>query len=234
MRKLANLKISFQPTETSCGATCLHAIYRHYGDPIGLDEVIKGVSTLGDGGTLAVLLACHALQRGYRAQLYTYNLEMFDPSWFHSPVADLSKKLKAQQARKKSRKIKVATAAYIKFLKMGGKVRFKPLNPKLIINFMKAETPILTGLSATYLYHCARENQQTNLPDDIGGTPTGHFVVIHGYREKSRLVRIADPFPSNPFSSNQKYSIPLDRLIGAILLGIITYDANILVITPKH
>ena len=34
---------------------------------------------LDQGGTLDVFLANHALQRGYKATILTYNLDLFDP-----------------------------------------------------------------------------------------------------------------------------------------------------------
>ena len=73
-----------QPDNMSCGPTCLHALYRYYGDELPLEAVIEQVESLEGGGTLAVLLACHALRRGYDATIYTYNLKVFDPTWFSS------------------------------------------------------------------------------------------------------------------------------------------------------
>ena len=81
-----------QPDDATCGSACLQAVYAFYGDELPLDEVVRGVTPLDTGGTLAVYLACHALRRGYDATLYTYNLHMFDPTWF-SRKADLRAKL---------------------------------------------------------------------------------------------------------------------------------------------
>jgi ABC-type bacteriocin/lantibiotic exporter with double-glycine peptidase domain len=77
-----NFDIKAQPDEVTCGPTCLHALYQYYRDEIGLKEVIAEVKSLKSGGTLAVMLGNHALKRGYKASLYTYNLNTFDPSWF--------------------------------------------------------------------------------------------------------------------------------------------------------
>ena len=70
-----------QPDDTTCGPTCLHAVYRYYDDPVPLPQLIDEVEPLSTGGTLAVSLACHALRRRYRATIYTYNLTLFDPTW---------------------------------------------------------------------------------------------------------------------------------------------------------
>ena len=78
-----SLIIHSQPDNTSCGATCLHAIYNYYGDTISLEEVVKEVEQFEDGGgTFSVVLANHALRRGYKTTMYVYNLNLFDPSWF--------------------------------------------------------------------------------------------------------------------------------------------------------
>ncbi len=60
-----------QPDDTTCGPTCLHAIYRYFGDEIPLSQVIREVPSLCGGGTLGVMLGSHALARGYKASLYT-------------------------------------------------------------------------------------------------------------------------------------------------------------------
>jgi hypothetical protein len=46
-------------------------------------------------------------------------------------------------------------------------------------------------------------------------------------------VLIADPLHSNPLVGTRYYAVNTHRLIGAILLGAVTYDANLLVIEPK-
>ena len=97
MNNKLKLDILPQPDDTTCGPTCLHALYRYFGDDIPLDQVINQVQTLDGGGTLAVMLGNHALSRGYRALIYTFNLMIFDPTWFQSSV-DLKKHL-LQRAR---------------------------------------------------------------------------------------------------------------------------------------
>jgi hypothetical protein len=71
-----------QPNETTCGPTCLHAIYDYYQDAIALEQVIPEIQMIDNGGTYASFLGCHALRRGYAATLYTWDLMVFDPSWF--------------------------------------------------------------------------------------------------------------------------------------------------------
>jgi ABC-type bacteriocin/lantibiotic exporter with double-glycine peptidase domain len=77
--------IQSQPDKVTCGPTCLHALYQYYGEDISLKQVVREVKQLKAGGTLAVMLGNHALKRGYKALIYTYNLTVFDPSWFKYP-----------------------------------------------------------------------------------------------------------------------------------------------------
>jgi hypothetical protein len=224
--------ISPQPDFVTCGPTCLHAVYGYFGDEVPLKELIQDIKPLETGGTLAVSLACHALRRGYDATIYTYNLLIFDPSWFDPGTkVNLATKLRAQAKAKNDRKIQQSTRLYLEFLNRGGTMKYEDLRPSLIRRYLKQRTPILTGLSATYLYDSPREHEDGY--DDIRGNPVGHFVVLSRYDKRKREVWVADPFYENPRFRQSYYKVPIDRLIAAILLGIVTYDANLLVLTPK-
>src|SRR5688572_5794862 len=181
MRKelVLGFDIQAQPDEVTCGPTCLHALYNYYGDSMALADVIKEVKKLKFGGTLAVMLGHHALKRGYNAHIYTYNLNVFDPTWFNDSSKKMKRHLRAQMKFKtKRRKLQAASAAYIKFLEAGGELRNTELDEDLIKDYLNRSIPILTGLSATYLYGTPREIPQTDTYDSIKGEPSGHFVVI--------------------------------------------------------
>jgi ABC-type bacteriocin/lantibiotic exporter with double-glycine peptidase domain len=62
-----DIPIQIQPTETTCGPTCLQAVYAYHGDEVPLDSLIGNVPALLNGGTLAVILGRHALHVGYRS-----------------------------------------------------------------------------------------------------------------------------------------------------------------------
>lgn len=228
--KQLELAVLRQPDDTTCGPTCLHAVYGYYGDQLPLGDVIAGVEPLPGGGTLAVSLACHALERGYDAEIFTYNLQVFDPTWFSSGVS-LVERLEQQRSVKADQKLSVATESYLRFLRLGGRLRFEDLTSRMIRRTLNRGTPILTGLSATYLYGCAREYLDEY--DDVRGQPTGHFVILSGYDRLRRRVIVADPLHDNPLQSGQCYEVDAERLVGAILLGILTYDANLLVVSPR-
>jgi Peptidase_C39 like family len=224
-----------QPDNATCGPTCLHALLNYHGCRISLEEVIREIQMLQAGGTLAVFLACAALKRGFKATIYTYNLQMFDPSWFDSPDIDLPAKLWAQAQEKTSNKLKVATQGYVEFLELGGKLEFVDLTTSLIRGILRQKLPILTGLSATFLYRDKREYGPKDEHDDIRGTPAGHFVLLNGYHREGRTVLISDPLVPNPAAPTQVYPANIDRVICSILLGVLTHDANLLVIQPhKH
>jgi hypothetical protein len=236
MRKELNLgfDILAQPDDVTCGPTCLQSLYNYYEDNVELKQVIKEVKRLKDGGTLAVMLGHHALMRGYKAYIYTYNLNVFDPTWFKFSSKKMIHHLKQQMVFKyKRRKLQVASRAYIKFIEAGGELRYSELNGELIKSYLKRSVPILTGLSATYLYSTPREIPQFNVYDSIKGEPAGHFVIISGYDEEKDCVYLADPMEPNPLGKGQVYSVSFSRLLNSIMLGIVTYDANLLVIEPR-
>jgi hypothetical protein len=221
-----------QPDETTCGPTCLHAVYNYYGDDIPLFQVIREVKGLDEGGTLAVFLGLHALKRNYTATIFTYNLQIFDPTWFRAG-ADLPGKLAGQMKCKPNKKLRTATLGYLEFLERGGKIKYRDLSISLLKKHLCQNVPVLTGLSATYLYGSPREIGATNEYDDLRGEPSGHFVVMSGYDTKSKRVHVADPYRQNPISPDHYYHVGINRLIHSILLGIVTYDSNLLVITPR-
>lgn len=222
-----------QPDDTTCGPTALHAVYRYYGDPVGIGDVIAEVPMLADGGTLAVMLGCHALSRGFAATLFTYNLQMFDPTWF-APDVDLADRLRRQADAKPIPKLQAASAAYLEYLRLGGVIRFEELSGGLLRRFLARGRPILTGLSATYLYAKSREVGATNETDDVRGEPVGHFVVLSGYDKHGGTISVADPYKTNPHADSHYYQIGIDRVLGAILLGVLTYDGNLLVVRPPR
>lgn len=223
-----------QPDETTCGPTCLHAVYRYWGDDEELDDVIRRTGRLEQGGTFAVFLACDALRKGYRATIYTYNLNVFDPSWFGRRDIDIADRLQRQREVKMDYRLQQATTGYLDFLKLGGKLRLMDLSRGLIEGMLRRKLPILTGLSSTYLYRVKREYGPEDLPDDIRGVPAGHFVVIAGYNHETRKVLVVDPYQLNPYGGPHEYWLSIDRVLGAVLLGIVTHDANLLIIHPPH
>lgn len=228
-------RILRQPDETTCGPTCLHAIYQYYGDWLELDDVVSSVRQLRTGGTLEVLLANHAIRRGYDARIYTFNLQVFDPTWFNQRSdVDIAERLRVQRRHKSSRKLRLTCAAYIEFLKLGGRLCMEDLTTALLRRYLTRGVPILTGLSATYLYQSARELGDPLRYDDVRGFPQGHFVVLSGYDRAARSVAVADPLLPNPVAKTQYYGVDIDRLVCAIMLGILTYDASLLVIEPRR
>jgi hypothetical protein len=217
----------------TCGPACLHGVYRHFGDELPLEQVIADIHMLDRGGTLDVFLANHALKRGYAATILSYNLDLFDPSWFSLPNEALRERLAAQAKVKPWRRLQTATRGYDEFLRLGGRVELRDLEPKLLRQQLD-RGPVIAGLSASYLYRAVRDIPETNADDDVRGEPVGHFVVLTGHRRDAREILIADPLESNPLVRSRYYAVQVQRLIGAILLGVMTYDANLLVIEPKR
>src|SRR4030067_1167733 len=137
------------------------------------------------GGTFAIFLACDALRQGYQATIYTYNLTVFDPTWF-APGADIAERLQRQREVKQDARLQHVTEGYLEFLRLGGRLRLADLSRPLIRGLLRRNLPIITGLSSTYLYRAAREYGPDDVPDDIRGLPAGAFVRIAGSARQTR------------------------------------------------
>lgn len=223
-----------QPDDTTCGPTCLHAVYRYFNDHVSLERVISEVNMLEGGGTLAVFLGCHAIKRGYKAAIYTLNLHVFDPTWFEHDTGYMIERLKLRSKAKKDRRLSEAIKGYIEFLELGGEIRFRDMSIAVIKKYLTKNIPVISGLSSTFLYRSMREVGETNTEDDVLGDPSGHFVVLVRYDRAKKRILLADPYKANPLQKDQYYYISSSRLINSILLGIVTYDSNLLVIEPKE
>ncbi len=218
-----------QPTETTCGPTCLHAVYRYLGYEYDLHQLIDEIRESPNGGTFSVMLAEHALRCGFKATIYTYNVNIFDPTWDRLEQDEIADKLRQRLTRADSAKDKAKLTSYIRFFELGGRLRFDELTPTRLRKILRKGSPIIAGLSSTYLYRECRLSR-SGKPDDIHGEPEGHFVVVADWHSKKKRFVIADPYLKNPMSSHLVYQVKPNRLINSILLGIVTYDANLLVI----
>jgi len=227
-----DFNLQAQPTETSCGPTCLQAVYHQHGLDYNLEQLIDEIPQNEDGGTLSVQLALHALAHQFEATIYSYNIRVFDPTWRDLQAQEIAGKLGLRLKRTRKEKARSNLQAYIQYVHAGGKLCFDELSPALLKTLLNARHPILTGLSATHLYRNARSNRD-NQDDDIYGEPDGHFVLLLEYLADKRQVVIADPYRKNPFCEDLIYTVSVYRLINAIMLGIITYDANMLILKPK-
>lgn len=223
-----------QPDDFTCGPTSLQAVYAYFGDDLELAELIDDVHFLEEGGTLAVHLGVDALRRGYDARLHSYNLRVFDPSWSAYGMEELDEALEARARVKRGKKLLESIEAYRAFLQAGGTIDLTELSPSLLRSYFDRGLPVLAGLSATYLYGSPRERDDAPgamVSDDIGGEPQGHFVVLCGFEGEG--VVVADPFKGNPVSEEHHYLVDLNRLIQAIMLGVLTYDGNLLILERK-
>lgn len=228
------LKILAQPDDTTCGPTSLHAVYNYFQYPVSLPEVIESVNFLDEGGTLGVFLGLDALSKGFKTRIYSYDLKMFDPSWKDLPPEILIDKLEQQLKYKKGKKFALATEAYQNYLRKGGELRFEALSEELLKRYLSQNIPILCGLSATYMYQEKREytnRHNMSVFDDLRGEPMGHFVVLS--RIDKDHILVADPYKDNPISRQNYYKVSLGHLINAILLGVMTYDANLVIVAPE-
>lgn len=220
-----------QPDDLTCGPTALLQIYRYHGVARTHEELFGSYRRNPDGGTLAVYLALAALADGFRPTLYTFNLDVFDPTWADLEPAALIAKLEERSREvegERLSRLRRIIAAYVELIAGGGSVRLVDLDRRLLVGMLAAGQPILTGLSATWLYRTKRELAEED--DDVAGWPVGHFVVVSGYDPVHDLFSIVDPMRETPFGDGGVYAVASERLMASILLGDATDDAVLLVL----
>ena len=225
-----------QPDDTTCGPTCLRKVYDFYGVDVELEEVVDAIERNEDGGTLAVFLGMAAMRRGLRARIYTYDVQIFDPTWTELSPDAMIAKIRARSPYLTDPKRRGAAVAYVRFLEKGGELAFDELTPGLLKSIIDRGHPVLAGLSATYLYGFARERwDEVNgrlVDDDVAGEPTGHFIVVSGYEQWGQRLTVLDPSEHVPASDDGRLFVSAERLINSILLGDVTYDAVLLELWP--
>ena len=59
-------------------------------------------------------------------------------------------------------------------------------------------------------------------------------MVLHGYDPNTDSVLVADPYRDNPFAGGHNYRVGIVRLLGAIMLGVLSSDGNLLVVEPPE
>lgn len=233
---MLDIKMASQPDGVSCGPSCLNAIYHYYAASMPLGDVIQEVTSLKTGGTLAVFLGCHALQRGFKATLHSFNLHVLDPTWMLLSQVALLDKLRLQLNHTHDAKIKLATTAYITYLELGGQIIFNEINFDTLDHYLQNKIPLISGVSATYLYKNMRDytdSQSQVFYDEWLGSPSGHFIILNGCDKQAREIQVVDPYFPNTLSTTADYRLSYSHWLHAFLLGVITYDAELLAIQAE-
>ena len=83
-----------RPHRAACGVPA-------FGFDLPLERILKEVTSLQEGGTLAVLLGIHALQHGLNARIHSYNLRVLDPTWEQLPRQEVRRRIVEQMRHKR-------------------------------------------------------------------------------------------------------------------------------------
>lgn len=219
-----------QPDDLTCGPTALLQVYRYHGLRLSLAEVIGATRRNPDGGTLAVYLALSALEAGWHPTLYTFDLDVVDPTWEGLPAEEMARRLEARVEEVGGERLRRILRVYAELVRRGGEVRIVDLDRRLLVELLVAGHPVVAGLSATWLYRTPRELAEE--PDDVAGWPVGHFVVVSGYEPEGDRFLVVDPSRDIPISGTGVYAVRSERLMASILLSDTTDDAVLLVLDP--
>lgn len=222
----------FKQRPFTCGPSALQQVLAYYGVKKSLKEILRNVK-LYEYGTWGCNLLSYALKLGFKAEIVTHYLDIFDPTWFKLSKKGLIKKLKLRLKHAKE-KDKHGIKGYIRFLEFGGRIRFEIIKEKIIKDYLKKKIPVIACFCFTALWKSKRAYSKKmrkgykSILSDIKGVPEGHFIVISGYTKDKFFI--TDPSYNTPYAKTGKYTVPAKELIAYILMW---EYGNICVVKPK-
>ena len=215
----------FIQPKMECAPTALNQIFSYYGLNIELKDLIKRCETKIKYKDWEYKAASVALDEGFKVDIYSTSLELFDPSWFkisrNKLINKLNKRLKFVLKSNKSDwrngYIKYwhedAIKETVNFLENGGNIKFDLFNEKMIYNILSRKIPILVCFLDVNLFYCYKR-KYNNKYNDIKGMNFGHSVVVSGYKNNKFII--TDSGKKCPNKSGI-YSVLPDKLLTSIL-----------------
>lgn len=215
------MEILKQPTDDTCGATTLHAMYQHLGLDVPIDILVNTITQFPNGGTADAYLAMDALERGLKVSVYTSNIRVFDPSWIGLPQEQLADRLHkfSEYIKDKDEIVSQIAGLFSMFIRKGGRVNIN-IDDMGSLKAVLKHGPVIAGVSYDWLMCEEREN----------GGLTGHFIVVDSYDEESDTFTISDPWDGK---NGQHYKVRYDLMNKALLLGTLTNDGSFIRIEKR-
>lgn len=216
------------------GAETLRGIYAYYGEDISMDDLVVSTTRFSNRRLRPLALAIDALERGYAVTVHCCDTRIFDLSWMGLVSSELKEKLEYHKSKADSVHLTQTFDAYIQILEKGGTIDLSEINRAVIRKAVELKAPIIAAVSATHLFHSKREyldSKDRPVLDDAKGKTAGHLVAVTAWVGKE--ITLHDPYLANPITGKAKYKVYISRLMRSILLGVLSYDAQMVVITKK-
>jgi len=122
----------FEQTKMMCSPYSFKQVFSYYNDEVDINELKKESQSRIDAGTWFSLPVLFAKKRGYRVDVYSNYLGVFDPTWSKLSKKEMAKKLMQRYQFKK--KEKGQYIGLVEFLKKGGNLYLKPITKEVIKN----------------------------------------------------------------------------------------------------
>jgi hypothetical protein len=222
--KPINLKLQvpyFKQKKMTCGPSCLQQVLAYYGIKITLDEILKEVKMF-KYGTWINYLGIYAAEHKFKVKLICNNVHYIDPSWFKLPRIKLIKKIQTALKKERNKMRKDGFFSLLDYLKTNAEIIFQIPSKKILINCLKKNVPIIICLSSTVLRGRKRFDFKKNKHSEYG-EPTGHFVVISGYKNNNFII--TDP----SVKYGGVHEVPENKLI----FSWFSLSGDALIIEPK-
>jgi len=167
-----NLPILKQPTNKSCGTTCLRIVLAYHGIEISEKTISKNLIKDQEGGTFITELARFAKTLNLKATCFAYNLYLTDPSTDKNIDSQtLINKLEKLKNGLKDNWFLEMTESIINTISSGISYIIKKPNIYLFKSYLRQAIPIIISVNYTSLY-----NKQ-------GNPFEGHNIILNGFKE---------------------------------------------------
>ncbi|GBE19956.1 MAG TPA: hypothetical protein ENG87_00210 [Candidatus Pacearchaeota archaeon] len=204
-----------------CGPTSLSMILNYYRKNYSEKQVIDnleiGLIKKEDLGARAVDLALLAKKFGFDVICYSYNMELYRPSFSRLSKPGLISEIKKLLQKKHSASNKAVLKTTIKLLENNADFKIKMPSIDDIIKFLKKGIPVILAVNAKILFEVEKLQGFPKIPNNMG-----HFIVLTGF--------VDDIFYYNcPYYGESK-KISKDKLFFALSNNILDSSAYLIAV----
>lgn len=201
-----DLKLIYQPTNTSCGYAALAMLMSHYGVEVTPDHLLEVLpQPLNEEGqtqgAVTAQLVPWCIEKGFEATMYSFDCQVLDLSWRELTPEQVVERLKLVLPIRDVPGLgthwsRIYVQAYIDLLKAGANLTIRPhITTKLLYSLLK-QGPVYANVCAMVLGGKGRvrvTGLRQSVQDDINGRVSTHSLVIYGHDEAGNFL-LADPW----------------------------------------
>lgn len=216
---LLKIPVAKAKHKLGCGPTSLSMVLKYHNKNYSEKQATKDlkIGLLKDRGTLVIDHALFAKKLGFHVICYSYNMELYKPSFTKLSksrvLTELSRLLRKKQTAINKRILKITS----ELIKSGTNFKIKMPTINDVINLLNKKLPVILAVNAKILFETEKLPNFPKIPNNMG-----HFIVITGF--KNNTFYYNDPY----FGEHKRIS--KDKLFFALSNNVLDSSAYLLVL----